>query len=118
MGFDSWEWRWSTERSSWFGHQSLFVLGLPVLGVGAGIAGFSLSLTLRVWSLSGMRPSPLRYGWRSPAELIAHPPRAATWTRTARHTASSGSALALSRACLPSARAPWPRTPLFVIVAL
>src|SRR3712207_9409238 len=74
MGFDRWEWRWSTERSSWFGHQSLFVLGLPVLGVGAGIAGFSLSLTLRVWSLSGMRPSPLRYGWRSPAELIAHPP--------------------------------------------
>src|SRR5918997_659876 len=97
MGFDRSEWRWSTERSSWFGHQSLFVLGLPVLGVGAGIAGFSLSLTLRVWSLSGMRPSPLRYGWRSLAELIAHPPRAATWTRTARHTAIGCSAVVRRR---------------------
>jgi hypothetical protein len=35
------------------------------LGVGEGITGFSLSLTLRVCSLSGMRPSPLCYGWRS-----------------------------------------------------
>src|SRR3954447_1532913 len=32
------------ERSSWFGHQSLLVLGLSVAGVGESIAGFSLSL--------------------------------------------------------------------------
>jgi kynureninase len=41
---------WSTERSGWFGHQSRFVLGRVALGVGEGIAGFSLSLTLSVAS--------------------------------------------------------------------
>jgi hypothetical protein len=53
IGSDRCEWWWSTERSSWFGHQSLFVLGCPRFGVGAGIAGFSFSLTLLVLSLSG-----------------------------------------------------------------
>jgi hypothetical protein len=39
----------STDRSTWFGHQSLFVRGrLSVTGVGDGIAGFSLSLVLSV----------------------------------------------------------------------
>jgi hypothetical protein len=52
------------------GHQSLFVLGRLVLGVGEGITGFSLSLTLRVCSLSGMRPSPHCYGWRSLTNLV------------------------------------------------
>jgi hypothetical protein len=35
---------WRTFRSSWFGHQSWFVLGRVDLTVGASIAGFSLSL--------------------------------------------------------------------------
>jgi hypothetical protein len=48
----------------------LFVLGRMVLGVGEGMTGFSLSLTLRVCSLSAMQPSPLCYGWQSPANLI------------------------------------------------
>jgi hypothetical protein len=39
------------------------------LGVGEGMTGFSLSLTLRVCSLSAMRPSPPCYGWRSPVAL-------------------------------------------------
>ena len=39
------------ERSSWFGHQSWFVLGRVALGSGDGIAGFSLSLPLSVTSL-------------------------------------------------------------------
>src|SRR5439155_20539187 len=33
-----------TERSSWSGHQSLFVLGRCAVGVGDGMTGFSLSL--------------------------------------------------------------------------
>jgi hypothetical protein len=38
---------WRTDRSSWFGHQSRFVLGRwLVFGSGAEIAGFSLSLSL------------------------------------------------------------------------
>jgi hypothetical protein len=37
---------WRTCRSSWFGHQSRFDRGRLVVGVGAGMAGFSLSLTL------------------------------------------------------------------------
>src|SRR5918911_966043 len=37
---------WRTERSGWFGHQSRFVIGRCGLGVGDGITGFSLSLTL------------------------------------------------------------------------
>src|SRR5450756_2828897 len=37
-----------TCRSGWLGHQSRFVLGRVALGVGLGIAGFSLSLTLSV----------------------------------------------------------------------
>jgi hypothetical protein len=39
---------WSTDRSSWFGHQSWFVLGRCDAGSGEGIPGFSLSLTLWV----------------------------------------------------------------------
>jgi hypothetical protein len=42
--------RCSTLRSSWFGHQSWFVLGRGASGLGLGIAGFSLSLTLSVMS--------------------------------------------------------------------
>src|SRR3954447_22740070 len=34
----------STDRSSWLGHQSWLVCGLPAFGVGESIAGFSLSL--------------------------------------------------------------------------
>jgi hypothetical protein len=34
------------------------------------MTGFSLSLTLRVRSLSGIRPSPLGYGGRSLTNLI------------------------------------------------
>jgi hypothetical protein len=46
IGLDRGEcWR-RTCRSGWFGHQSRFVLGRVALGVGEGIAGFSLSLTL------------------------------------------------------------------------
>ena len=45
---------WSTRRSSWFGHQSWFVLGRPAAGVGLGIAGFSLSLMLSVTSASSV----------------------------------------------------------------
>jgi hypothetical protein len=41
---------WRTRKSSWFGHQSWFVLGRVAFGVGLGIAGFSLSLTLSVTS--------------------------------------------------------------------
>ena len=40
----------------------MFFLGRLPLGVGLGIAGLSLSLTLWVCSLSGMRPSPLSGG--------------------------------------------------------
>jgi hypothetical protein len=48
MGLERCDWVWSTERSSWLGHQSLLVLGRVRLGVGDGMTGFSLSLTLRV----------------------------------------------------------------------
>src|SRR5262245_9870599 len=51
MGLAPDECWWSTWRSSWFGHQSWFVLGRCALGVGDGIAGFSLSLTLSVTSV-------------------------------------------------------------------
>src|SRR4029450_6004974 len=64
MGFERCEWVWRTERSSWFGHQSLLVRGRLALGVGAGMTGVSLSLALRVLSLSGMRRSPLLVGLR------------------------------------------------------
>jgi hypothetical protein len=39
---------WSTDRSSWLGHQSLLVRGRCDAGSGEGIPGFSLSLSLRV----------------------------------------------------------------------
>src|SRR3954454_841704 len=48
MGLDSGECGCSTDTSGWFGHQSSFVLGRCGVGVGAGIPGFSLSLTLSV----------------------------------------------------------------------
>src|SRR5438046_9364503 len=44
MGLDLVECFWSTERSSWFGHQSWFVMGRWAFGCGASITGFSLSL--------------------------------------------------------------------------
>ena len=37
---------WSTDRSSWSGHQSRMVRGRCALGCGAGIPGLSLSLKL------------------------------------------------------------------------
>jgi hypothetical protein len=52
------------ESATWSGHQSLFVLGRVRWGVGDGIAGLSLSLTLAVvsflsnGSLSGISTSP------------------------------------------------------------
>src|SRR3954466_2025256 len=48
LGLALLEWPYRTETSGWFGHQSWFVLGRCGLGVGAGIPGFSLSLTLSV----------------------------------------------------------------------
>src|SRR3954449_1528307 len=45
-------WR-RTVRSSWSGHQSLFVRGRWTAGWGDGISGFSLSLGVRGASLSG-----------------------------------------------------------------
>ena len=59
-----------------------------VLGVGEGITGFSLSLTLWVCSLSGMRPSPLCYGWRFPGNSTAHPLRQWTVTGALKSSAS------------------------------
>jgi hypothetical protein len=52
MGLDRGEWARRIERSGWLGHQSLFVLGRIRLGVGEGMIGFSLSLTLAVASFS------------------------------------------------------------------
>src|SRR5690349_9452993 len=46
MGSACGEFAWRTDRSSWFGHQSWFVRGRAVVGVGEGICGFSLSLSL------------------------------------------------------------------------
>src|SRR3954452_8512334 len=43
------------ERSSWFGHQSWLVRGRVRLGVGEGIAGFSLSLVLAELALVSVR---------------------------------------------------------------
>src|SRR5262245_66404636 len=48
MGLDRGECARRIESSSCSGHQSLFVLGRVRSGVGEGIAGFSLSLTLAV----------------------------------------------------------------------
>src|SRR5437588_11915690 len=54
MGSDSGELPRRTLRSSWFGHQSLLVRGRDSVAVGAGIAGFSLSLTLCAMSFPSL----------------------------------------------------------------